>query len=82
METMSSTKSKKSVRAGNSRTGKNVEVRRLSAQQRTEVAKTRTPEEQLARLDAAFGVSLGAKKERLKLAARIKARTTKTAAKK
>ena len=49
------------------------DTRRLSAAQRIEAAKNRTPEEQLARLDAALGVGVGATKERAKLAKRIKA---------
>jgi len=54
------------------------DLRRISAAQRIEAASKRTPEEQLARLDAA---NLVAKKERVKLAARIKARDTKTVTK-
>jgi hypothetical protein len=45
--------------------------RRQSAQQRAEEAKGRTPEQQIARLDALFGVGLGATKERAKLAKKI-----------
>ena len=54
--------------------GSKLEKRQLSAAQRIEAASKRTPEEQLARLDAA---NLVAKKERVKIAARIKARDTK-----
>jgi hypothetical protein len=50
----------------------------VSASQRQEASSKRTPEEQLARLDAA---GLVAKKERAKLAARIKARDTKAVVK-
>ena len=53
------------------------DLRRLSAAQRIEAASKRTPEEQLARLDAAGLVA----KERAKLAARIKARDTKAVSK-
>lgn len=42
------------------------------ALERQEVAKNRTPQEQLARLDAKFGAGRGAVKERTKLAKRIR----------
>lgn len=42
------------------------------ALERQEVAKNRTPQEQLARLDAKFGAGQGAVKERAKLAKRIR----------
>lgn len=42
------------------------------ALERQEVAKNRTPQEQLSRLDAKFGTGQGAVKERAKLAKRIK----------
>lgn len=58
--------------------GSRKEERQISAAQRIEAASKRTPEEQLARLDAA---RLVAKKERTKLAARIKARDTKAVVK-
>lgn len=56
------------------------ERRATSAKQRIEAAAQRTPEEQLARLDAAFGKGKGAVKERAKLAARIAARDAETPA--
>jgi len=43
------------------------------AQERTEVATKRTPQEQLKRLDEKFGEGKGAVKERAKLARRIAA---------
>ena len=49
------------------------ERRKLSAGARQAVAALRTPEEQLARLDAAFGAGVGAKKERAKLLRKIEA---------
>lgn len=42
------------------------------ALERQEVAKNRTPQQQLARLDSKFGAGNGAKKERAKLAKRIR----------
>ena len=50
-----------------------VVARRERATTRTAKAEVRTPQEQLARLDRAFGVGKGAVKERKKLAARIEA---------
>ena len=58
--------------------GSKAEERRISAAQRIEAASKRTPEEQIARLDAA---RLVATKERAKLAARIKARDSKAVVK-
>lgn len=49
------------------------EKRAKSAQQRQAEAEKRTPAEQIARLDKMFGVGQGAKKERAKLAKRMKA---------
>jgi hypothetical protein len=45
---------------------------KVSAAARKKVADLRTPEEQIARLDNAFGKGLGAVKERAKLAAKMK----------
>lgn len=45
--------------------------KREEAEARQRAAEERTPQEQLARLDAMFGSGVGAKKERAKLLARI-----------
>ncbi len=50
-----------------------IAARQQRASDRQAVADLRRPEEQLQRLDRAFGVNSGAKKERAKLAARIEA---------
>lgn len=47
---------------------------------RTQEARRRTPEAQLASLDATFGKGAGAKRERVKLALRIEAAKVKKAA--
>lgn len=61
----------KKARGGNRRNSKttfpNVAARRERAKVRAAEAAKRTPEEQLKRLDAAFGVGQGAKKERAKI---------------
>lgn len=51
-----------------------VKARREAAKARQAESDKRTPEERLARLDAAFGKGKGAKKERAKLLAKIEAK--------
>lgn len=60
------------------------EEKRRKADELRAAASLRTPEEQIARLDSMFGPGQGAKKERAKLAERIKARdsTSKNSKKK
>lgn len=71
----------KARRGGNVRNGKctfpNVRRRQEAAAARALEASQRTPEQQLARLDQAFGQGQGAAKERAKLALRIKLRDEK-----
>lgn len=43
------------------------EIRQAAAQKRKEEREKRTPAQQLVRLDAAFGVGVGANKERARL---------------
>ena len=54
------------------------ELRKKRAAERLVVSSNRTPEEQLKRLDTMFGVGQGARKEREKLAKKIRDRDTKT----
>ena len=54
------------------------ELRKKRAAERLAVSSNRTPEEQLKRLDTMFGVGQGARKEREKLAKKIRDRDTKT----
>ena len=54
------------------------ELRKKRAAERLVVSSNRTPKEQLKRLDTMFGVGQGARKEREKLAKKIRDRDTKT----
>jgi hypothetical protein len=51
-----------------------IDARRQSALTRQLASDALTPEQKLQNLDAAFGVGLGAKKERAKLQAKIQAK--------